>query len=199
MKFKGLVVFFIVGGLTGCSASSKYSFCSMGNVGTNIESYKESITVNRVIVGSDPQFASAFCEAFKESRIECSYINDVVSPLKRTSDQEFIDILRSKKYDMYITLQSGNDSTQRSYGGSVSNFQASNVGNQLIGSSNTTNLVYTSRGMSITVTGYNVISEEKVYLAKTHTSGSGTACVGNDVYAISLAKTVVADIVANMN
>jgi hypothetical protein len=196
MKFKGFVVFFIVAMLTGCSANSKYSFCSMGNVGTEIESYKESITLNRVVVDSDPQFASAFCEAFDKSGIECSSINDVVSPLKRTSDQEFKNILRSKEYDMYITLQSGNDSTQRSYGGSISTFQASNVGNQLIGSSNTTSLVYTSRGMPITVTGYNVISEEKVYLAKTLTSGSGTACVGNDVYSISLAKTVVADLVA---
>ena len=180
-------------GLTGCSSSSLHGFCSFGNVETDIESYKDTILTKKVVIDSSPLFASSLCEAFEKSGVECHYINDVVSPLKKITASEMRNILRENKYDVYFALESGNDSTLRSYGGSISTFQASSAGHQLNGTSQTTNITYTSRGLSATLTGYNILTQDKIYLAKTYTSGSGTACVGNGVYSISLANEIVKD------
>ncbi|MGL0928261.1 hypothetical protein [Vibrio vulnificus] len=180
--------------LTGCTSGMTYSMCSTGNVDTAIESYKADHTYSKVLVDSAPQFANLVCSEFATQNIECLGFNQVFSPLKTYSNSDLRDELKKQRFDAVLIASDGSSSVNSWNMGSITNFNATRVGNSVNGFAMSTNVTGFSRTTRAQIVVYDVPSYEKTYLANTVTSGTGSACIGDSVFLRSLSESVVSDL-----
>ncbi|HDM8192299.1 TPA: hypothetical protein P0E30_003732 [Vibrio harveyi] len=182
--------------LTGCTASGSYDFCTFGNVDTEIRSYADKHDYYKVLVIGDHDFSTAACNRFKSKGVECKEYDEVFNPLKTYTHEQASKILVAERFDSVLALEARDSDSSQSYAGSISNFSATQSGNSINGYGSTIPLTMTNGFSKAKVIAYDVKTDEKIYMADTNTSGSGTACVNNYIFLRSMAETVVDDIMS---
>ena len=90
-----------------------------------------------------------------------------------------------------ITVKSKGNQINSHTGSSISTLNASTLGNTTNGTVVTTNISSQSRDYSLEYLIFDVSTEKKIYSANAYTSGSGSACIGNDSYWRSQSEYVV--------
>lgn len=179
---------------TGCSSGAAYSFCSFGNLDTQVKSYRKEHDYKKVFVDEVNGLGTLICNEFKKNNVECATTYQVFSPLESYSVSDLKKALSEQGFDSILMIREAGDQTNQWNGGSFSAINADTSGNSITGSVTTTNITGYSRNYALDYVIYNATGEEKLYMASTSTSASGTACISQDVFLMSQSEKVVKDI-----
>ena len=194
-KFKlALITIALSTTLFGCTSSGVYSFCSVGNVSTDIKSYRKDHEYKKVLVDENNGLGTLICSQFNKHKVDCFTYDQVFSPLDDFTHAEIAQKLKDDNFDSVITIKGKGNQVNSWTSGSVSTLNASTLGNTTSGTMVSTNITNNSRDYSLEYLTFDVSTEKKIYSANAHTSGSGSACIGNDSYWRSQAEYVVKDI-----
>lgn len=176
--------------VAGCTANGTYAACTIGNVSTEIKSYTAEHQYKKILIYANGEFPSLMCNEFEPQGVECQVYDQVFSPLEDYTDNQIKEGIRAGGFDSVMFVNDAVSTASSSAMGSISQFNATND----FGTMTTANLKSFSRSDRFGVDIYDVQTEKRVYLAKTATSGAGSACVNSYVYLRSAAETLAKDI-----
>jgi len=180
--------------LVGCSSGGVYAFCSVGNVSTDVKSYRKDHDYKKVLVDENNGLGTLICNQFNKNKVDCFTYDQIFSPLDDFTHAQIAQKLKDDGFDSVITIRGKGNQVNTYNGGSFSTLNASTLGNTTSGTVVTTNISSQSRDYALEYLTFDVSTEKKIYSASTYTSGSGSACIGNDSYWRSQAEYVVKDI-----